>query len=162
MLTLNWQIIWTFVNLLILYFLMKKFLFGRINQMMDQRSKKIKDSLDDAAQKNSQAEGLKKQYEASLHDAHIQATELVSAANEKAQADYDKVLKDAHEDAKRILMEATSSIEQERRKAMDEVKQSIATIALLAAAKVAQQNIDENSNTQFALEFLNEAGASHE
>ena len=47
-LNLNWQIIWVFVNLLILFLLMKKFLFGPITKMLDDRAKSVADTLDQA------------------------------------------------------------------------------------------------------------------
>ena len=49
MLNLNWNIIWTFVNLIILYILLRKFLFGPITAMMEKREGEIKSSLDNAS-----------------------------------------------------------------------------------------------------------------
>lgn len=47
-LNLNWEIIWVFVNLLILFLLMKKFLFGPITKLLDERAKGVADTLDQA------------------------------------------------------------------------------------------------------------------
>ena len=55
-LNLNWQIIWVFVNLLILFLLMKKFLFGPITKMLDDRAKSVADTLDQADERLADAE----------------------------------------------------------------------------------------------------------
>ena len=61
-LNLNWQIIWVFVNLLILFLLMKKFLFGPITKMLDNRAKSVADTLDQADERLADAEKQKAEY----------------------------------------------------------------------------------------------------
>ena len=55
-LNLNWEIIWVFVNLLILFLLMKKFLFGPITKLLDERAKGVADTLDQAETLLAEAE----------------------------------------------------------------------------------------------------------
>ena len=55
-LNLNSQIIWVFVDLLILFVLMKKFLFGPITQMLDDRAQQVSDTLDQADKRLAEAE----------------------------------------------------------------------------------------------------------
>ena len=60
MLNLNWDIIWTFVNILVLFVLLKLFLFKPVNAMIEKRRKLIDGQLSDAAQKQKEAEAEKK------------------------------------------------------------------------------------------------------
>lgn len=62
-LNLNGQIIWVFVNLLILFLLMKKFLFGPITRMLDSRAKGVSDTLDQADARLAEAEQSKQEYD---------------------------------------------------------------------------------------------------
>ena len=55
-LNLNSQIIWVFVDLLILFVLMKKFLFGPITKMLDDRAQQVSDTLDQADKRLAEAE----------------------------------------------------------------------------------------------------------
>ena len=55
-LNLNSQIIWVFVDLLILFVLMKRFLFGPITQMLDDRAQQVSDTLDQADKRLAEAE----------------------------------------------------------------------------------------------------------
>lgn len=55
MLTLNWNIIWTFVDLIVLYVLMKKFLFARVQKVLDQRQEMIQGQMDHAKEQEALA-----------------------------------------------------------------------------------------------------------
>lgn len=49
MLNINiWDIVWTVVNLLIFFILLRIFLFKPVMKVMDERKKKIQDDLDSA------------------------------------------------------------------------------------------------------------------
>ena len=54
-LNLNSQIIWVLIDLLILFLLMRKFLFGPITRLLDERAKKVSDTLDQADSRLAEA-----------------------------------------------------------------------------------------------------------
>ena len=58
-LNLNSQIIWVLIDLLILFLLMRKFLFGPITRLLDERAKKVSDTLDQADSRLAEAEAQK-------------------------------------------------------------------------------------------------------
>mgnify|MGYP002555666200 CR=1 FL=1 len=62
MLNLNWQIIWTFVNIIVLFLLLKKFLFSRVTRIMDEREALINGNIEQAEQQSREAEELKTRY----------------------------------------------------------------------------------------------------
>ena len=66
MLTLDWGIIWTVVNILILFVLLRIFLFKPVMGMIENRQAMIRNQLDDAENKNREADELKGRYEESL------------------------------------------------------------------------------------------------
>ena len=68
-LNLNSQIIWVFVDLLILFVLMKKFLFGPITQMLDDRAQQVSDTLDQADRRLAEAEQQQTAHAAQLASA---------------------------------------------------------------------------------------------
>ena len=73
MISLDISLVWVIINLLVLYLLLKKFLFKPVCKMMDERSAKIQSDLDGAAQAKADAEKMKSDYEAEIADAHSQA-----------------------------------------------------------------------------------------
>ena len=140
MLSLDWSVVWIIVNLLVLYALLKRFLFKPVCEMMDKRAKLIQDSLDEAEEKKSEAERLREDYKAALENARREAAEITEAAKAGAAGECEIML------------------ENERARAMDGAKYEIADLALLAAAKVLSQKADSIDGRELAESFISEAG----
>ena len=79
-LNLNSQIIWVFVDLLILFVLMKKFLFGPITQMLDDRAQQVSDTLDQADKRLAEAEQQQTAHAAQLASAKQEAAQIIEDA----------------------------------------------------------------------------------
>ena len=85
MLELDWDIVWTIVNLLILFLLLKHFLFKPITQMMESRTAEIENNLKDAEEQKQKAQQLNTQYEEQLQGAQAQAAQIISDAKAQGQ-----------------------------------------------------------------------------
>ena len=160
MLELNWHIIWTVLNLIVLYFLLKKFLFGPVSSMMEKRAQKIKQDLDEAKNKSNSANELELKYIGIHTKAASETAQIIKEAKAKAGAEYDKIIQSAHEESVALMEHANKSIALEREKSMQIIKRDIAGIALIVAAKIAQKNIDEGSNKELIDELIAEVGVS--
>ena len=160
MLNLDWNIIWTFINLIVLYLLMKKFLFGPITEVMEKRTKSIEDSFAQAKSKNEEASKIKAEYEEALKQSEVKAEEIVKEAKERANIVYEKTVKDAEEEAAKIIANANKAIEVEKKKSMQDVENHIIDLTMVAAAKVIGKNVDEEANKQMVDDFLAEVGAA--
>lgn len=160
MLVLDWNIIWTIVNIMILYLLMKKFLFGPITEIMDKRKKAIEDSFETAKSRNEEAEHLKVQYEEALSHAKAEAEEIVKEARERANDVYNRTVKAAEQEAIKVIENANQAIEMERKKTIESIESEIIGLTMAAASKVLEKNINEDTNRQLVDEFLAEVGAA--
>ena len=160
MISLDISLVWVIINLLVLYLLLKKFLFKPVCKMMDERSAKIRSDLDGAAQAKADAEKIKADYEAEIADAHSQAVEITNKAKAQASRECDLMLENARAESAKIMKEAEKSIANEKEKAMDDAKYQIADLAILAAAKVIKKNVGGDSDRETVDEFLSEVGAA--
>ena len=151
-------ILFTIVNLLVLFFLLKKFLFGRVNAVLEQRAALVKSEIASAEDNNRQAEALKAQYEGKLTDARHEAAKIVADAQNRAQRVYEGKMAEAEADAKRLRSEAEAQIASERENMLQGARNEVASLALLAAAKVAQQAMDGESDKALVDSFLAEVG----
>ena len=151
MISLDISLVWVIINLLVLYLLLKKFLFKPVCKMMDERSAKIQSDLDGAAQAKAEAE---------IADAHSQAVEITNKAKAQAGRECDLMLENARAESAKIMKEAEKSIANEKEKAMDDAKYQIADLAILAAAKVIKKNVGGDSDRETVDEFLSEVGAA--
>lgn len=160
MLKLDWNLLWTVVNLIILFLLLKKFLFGPVCKIMDEREAKIKADLDTAKEEKEKAKKIREDYEKSIKGAREEATEITKAAKARAEKSAENTVKEAKEQSAKIIKEAQASAVKCKEQALQEAQSEIARLAIMTAGKVAEKNIDAADDEAFAKEFLREVGAA--
>ena len=158
MLNLDWNIVWTIVNLLILFLLLKHFLFKPITQMMESRAAEIENNLKDAEEQKQKAQELNAQYEEQLQGAHAQAAQIVSDAKAQGQREYSSILKTAQEDAAREKERSWADLEREREEMLRGVQENVTELVLLTASKLSQKELDQESDRKLVDAFLSETG----
>lgn len=154
---------WTFIiqilNLFIQVYLIKKFLFKPINEILEKRRKLADKTIREAREAQSEADSLKEQYESSLTNAHAEAAQIVSEAQKEAQAKADNVVREAEETAANIKARAAADIEQEKKKAINEAKDEIGGLAMDIAGKVVEKEINEADHKKLIDDFISKVGA---
>ena len=155
-------IFFTILNLLVLYFILRKLLFGRINAVLEQRAKLVREEISSAEEKNRQAQALREEYEGRLTDARQEAAKIVAEAQNRGQRAYEARLAQAEDDARRVQAEAESRLATERENMLRGARNEVASLALLAAAKAAQTALNADSDRALVDAFLAEVGEPHE
>ena len=89
MLQLDWNVLWTIVNVLILFAALRIFLWKPVQKIIEKRQNTITDSLTKAKQAEADATKKKEEYEASINNANEQALEILATAKARAQAEYE-------------------------------------------------------------------------
>lgn len=160
MLNINiWDIVWTVVNLLIFFILLRIFLFKPVMKVMDERRQKIQDDLDSAQAAREESEVLKAQYEAELADVHEEADKIRSNAKKYAEKEKAEIIAGAHAQAESMIADAQKTIERDRQEAIESAQNEIAGLAVLTAGRVVSRIIDKESDRKYAEELLAEVGA---
>ncbi len=156
MLHIDITILWTVINLLILYFLLKKFLFGRVHKILDEREAQIKKSYDDAAAVQQDADSLKAKYESQLLGADEEILRMKADARKEADAEYDRIVAEANNKSEEIIetahKKAVAVSDREKQKA----EESITTMVKEAAAKIVASQSDEQMYDVFLKEVEKE------
>ena len=106
MLHIDLTILWVIIDLIILYFILKKFLFGRVRDVIARREGQIKNSYDDAASVKADAQALHEKYEAQQQSAQAEAANIRTEAIKKANAEYDRILGEASDRSDQMIEEA--------------------------------------------------------
>lgn len=156
LLNINANVIWTVVDLLILFLLMKKFLFGPVTAVLDQRAAAINADLDDAKAQKQAADVLLADHERQIGEARAEAGRIVADAKRRAEAAYEQKLAQAQEEIQRMQQQAARQIEADRRAMLAQTRREIARLSLLAASKVAQQRMDADNEFALVDDFLSE------
>ncbi len=146
------------INVGILYFILKKFLFVPVTNFMEKRKKGIEDSINEAERKVKEAEEYKSTYLEKLKKVDEESKEIVDKAISNANFKADNIIKEAKSEVSALKNKAEKDIELERQKALNEVKNEISSIAILAATKVLESEVDEKKNGELVDKFIEEVG----
>ncbi|SES86454.1 F0F1 ATP synthase subunit B [[Clostridium] polysaccharolyticum] len=158
MLRLDWNIVATIVNLLVLYFLMRRFLFGPIQAILDKRKELIESRFHEAKEEQLQAGQMKEKYQGLLANAKEESAQIVERAREQAKTEYESRLSCAEEQAEKMLEAAREKMEQEHDKMLKELESQISTLVMCAAGKVIGRNASPKYDEALYNQFLDEAG----
>ena len=150
-------IVFTVLDLLILYVLLKKLLFGRVNKVLQQRAALIQEKLDSAEEKRVQADRLKTEYEDRLAKAQAEASSILSQAQARGEREYQTIFSQAQEDVRRMQAQAKARNEADREEMLRAARREVAQLAVLAASKVTQKALDEDADRAILEDFLAEA-----
>ncbi len=160
MLDINiWNFIWSAVNLILLFILLKIFLFKPIGKIMDERTRAIQDDIDSAKKSKKEAEALKQEYADSINEAKEEAQKIIMKAHEDAESEKNAILKQSKEEADQLIADAGKSIENERKRVLSQAQTQIADLAIEAASKIIGENLDDDKNRRLVDKFLSEEEA---
>ena len=153
---------WTFVaqicNLFIQMYLIKRFLFRPINEMLEKRKAMADAQITDAQKAREEADAMKQEYEQNMQQAKAKASDIVTEAQRTASLQSEEILKEAADQAAAIKAKAEKDIAQEKRKAVNEVKNEIGGMAMEIAGKVIEREIKEEDHAKLIDEFISNVG----
>lgn len=153
-----WTIAFSVVNILVLFLFLKKFLFGRIQNIMDQRAATVQADLDQAKASAAEAQQLRQQYEDTLSGAKQEASGIIANARAAAKEQSNQITQQAQQEADQILKAAQKEIAIERQNTLAGAQKEIADLALAAAAKLVEGKMDDAENRSIVDAFLTEEG----
>ena len=146
------------VNLLVLYVLMKKFVFGRVTKIIDARQALLEEKKASVAKAQEEADRLKKEYQKSLENANETSVQTVKEAKSRARAEYNKIMARAAADAEAMKAGAEKAIATEREKQMDELHVQIMDLAVEAAGRIMAEKSSPETDKALYDAFIKEAG----
>ncbi len=149
-----WTMIFTWVNLIILFLLLKKFLFKPVNKVLDERAEEIENSYKEAENTKSEAQSMRTEYENKLHGAQKEADGIIKSAVETANRRSDSIVSEANEQAKHIIEKSQKQIERDKENAINEAEADIASIAVDIAEKILGKKIDTNTDEKLISDII--------
>ena len=153
-----WTLIAQILNLFLQMYLIKRFLFKPINEIIEKRRKMATEELDSARVLNEEAEALKNEYEANIAEAKEKANEIIASANRSALSRSDEIIAEANKEATAIKNKAEADILQERKKAINDIKNEIGSMAVDIAGKVIEREVNADDHEKLINEFIENVG----
>lgn len=149
-----WSIFWSVLNIIILFIVLRIFLFKPMRKIMDERTRLIQDDLDAAKKSKDDADEMKRQYEESIGNAKKEAHDIIVKAHDDAEAERAAIIQRSQEEADQIVANAGKTIENERKMVLRQAQTEIADLAIEAASKIIGENLDDEKNRRIVDKFL--------
>lgn len=153
MLRIDSNILWTIVNLLILYACMMRFLFKPVRNILAKRNEEINASFEDVKKRKEEALELQNQADQQLAQMHEICNQHLAQAKAQASEEYEKIIADANERSEKIIEEARQKTVEAMQEETAKAQSQIAALIDSAAQKMAGQKNDEKLYDDFLKEM---------
>lgn len=153
-----WTIIFQICNLLILFRLIKKFLFKPVMAVLEKRQQEIDGIYDAAGKDRDDAMKMKEEYTRKMSGAREEADRLVRNAVDTAQRRGDAIVDEAKTEAAHLKQKAETEIEQEKKKAYSELMGDISGMAADIAGRMVEREINPEDHRGLVEDFIRNAG----
>ncbi|MER1998250.1 MAG: F0F1 ATP synthase subunit B [Lysinibacillus sp.] len=141
-----------------LMLLLKKFAWGPLMGIMQERETAVAENIDSAQKANQEAQALLEEQKAVLKEARTEAQAILEGAKKQADATRDEIVTAGRAEAERLKASAQRDIEAEKEKAIAAVREEVVSLSVLAASKVLGKEISEADNSALIKETIAKAG----
>ena len=158
MLNVNFNIVYTIINILILFFIFRVFLFKRVDKVLKARNDEVENATEAADRKSHDADEAKAKYDNDIQKLEDEKEGIISESREKGYHEYAQIIANAKVEAGSIIDDAkkTAQIESERQRRIYEAE--ITDMVVNAASKIAAGSHSEQQDNELYNRFIDEAG----
>jgi F-type H+-transporting ATPase subunit b len=151
--------IWHTINFIVLIVLLTRFLYRPIVGMLEERTRRIQESLEAAERARADVAQADREREELLASARREIQEMMTTAQQVAERIQSEARTTAQQEAQRIVETARQEAEAERAQAMAELRREVASLAVAAAERVISRSLDDQAHRQLVEQFLDEQPA---
>ena len=145
-------------SFLLLIFLVKKYAWGNITSVLDERAEKISSDIEGAEEARKKAEELASKREAELAGSRTEAKTIIENAKETAEKSKADILAEAKLEAGRLKEKANQEIAQNKAEALQSVKGDVADLTISLAGKIISQNLDSQAHKELIDQYIDQLG----
>ena len=148
--------IWTIVAFAITLWVLKRYAFGPVQKLIDDRRDRIRQSIEEADRARAEARSLLEEHRALIGQAKGEAEQILAEARKVADAQRERLRGEIEEDRQRRLEETQRQIEQATAQALGEIRREVASLSLLAAEKITRKSLTGADQQRLIDEALSE------
>ncbi|NLI91038.1 MAG: F0F1 ATP synthase subunit B [Peptococcaceae bacterium] len=146
------------LSFLILVFILAKFAWKPLMEMMEKRRQNIEDNLANAENERKEAERIRQEYQAEMLKARQQAQGIIEKATKNSEERASEILAEARKETEKMKQAALADIERERDKAIADVRAQVVDMSIAVAEKIIQQKLDIKGQEALIEQFIQEVG----
>jgi F-type H+-transporting ATPase subunit b len=146
--------IWTIVCFFITFFVLKRYAFGPIQKMLDDRREQIRRSIEEAENAREEARRLLEEHRALMNQARGEAEQILGEARRTAQAMEQRMREETEQERQRRLEETRREIAAETARALEQIRSEVAELTLEATAIVIGKKLDSARDRELITEAI--------
>jgi F-type H+-transporting ATPase subunit b len=146
--------IWTIVCFFITFFVLKRYAFGPIQKMLDDRREQIRRSIEEAENAREEARSLLEEHRALMNQARADAEQILAEARRTAEAMEKRMRDETEQERQRRLEETRREIAAETARALEQIRSEVAELTLEATAIVIGKKLDSDRDRELITEAI--------
>ncbi|NIK71071.1 MULTISPECIES: F0F1 ATP synthase subunit B [unclassified Paenibacillus] len=147
------------VAFLILLYLLKRYAFGPLLSVMEQRRQYVAEQIANAETSKKEAEQQLEQQKQALQEARKEAYDIIEQAKVTSTKQAEEIIQVAKSESTRLKDDAVKDIESEKNKAVAALREEVGGISVKIASKIIEKQVDEKSQEQLVNQYLKEVGS---
>nr|WP_263315075.1 F0F1 ATP synthase subunit B [Mammaliicoccus sp. Marseille-Q6498] len=151
-------ILFTLATFLILLALLKKYAWGPLKSIMDERENSINKDIDDAHEAKVNAKKLEEENKNLLKKTQEEVQTILDDAKHQAKVQQEQIISEANSKANGLIQSAQAEIQQEKQKAIADINNRVSELSVLIASKVINKEISEQDQKDLVEKYIKEAG----
>lgn len=152
---------WTWVVFIGLFFALRKWAWPEILKATEERERRIKGQLEEAARMNVEAKAALDEHKKLLAGARGEAQAMLNEAKSASQKEREHLLHKTREEQEQMLERAKREIQAERERAVQELRREAVDLSLAAAAKLLERRLDDAGDRKIVSDYLGSLGNKH-
>ena len=162
LLTINWNLIFSIITVLVLILILKHFFFEKVKKFMDERKAKVEEQFQTAEEAENQAREKLDEYNGILAGAEKEKRVIIADAMENAKVQANSVLDEARKEAADIREKSRLQIEREKIAARKEIHNEVGDLAVQLAEKILESELDDDAQASVIDEIISKSEANRE
>ncbi len=157
-----WQILIALINLVLMFLIIKRFLFKPVKQILAKRQSEIDGQYEAARIAEIEANESKARWNERLSGADAEADAIIQKATDNAKYRGEKLVAEAEEKAESIIRIAKTEAELERKKAVEGIKREIVEVSGALTEKMLEREINNEDHRALIDSFIEKIGEADE
>ena len=157
-----WQILISLANLFLIFLIVKKFLFGPVKKVLNQRQAALDEKYSAAEKAQNMADANRKAWEEKMESAEEKANSILETASQGAKLRGEKIVAEAEEKAKGIIRQAEQDAALEMKKAEEGIRREIVSVSGALTEKMLEREITSEDHRSLIDSFLDKIGGEND
>lgn len=151
----DWKLaLMNLVNVALLFWLLKKYLFGPVVKMLDERRNVIKDGVDNAKKAETDLMMAQRKAQELIDEAKVESNKIIEHAHAAAQETGEHMKEKARNEIELLIAQAKKNIEIDKKEMQEQLRKETVDLVVLAVEKIIAAKLDSKQDQQMVKDIL--------